>query len=477
MKLRTTLILLVVLAVVAGAWWMTRGLGGMPMQDPDPPKPEVVALFAQTPVDVSAIERFVITRPGKDEAVFVRTRGRWRIISPVVFNADAGTISQLLQSVAALRDLGPAESAPGNNPRAILTLHGEGEPRVVTFGRSLGGGLAQVQVDSGETRLVDNILHDFFDRYDPVDLLSKQLTLPTAYNTDTFAVQTLEGDTRLVRDDDRWLIDGDPSQPALSEPVPGYADIEGYLNIPNATKLERFVPLAEGIANPAAYGLSAETARVRIDYDYRDARGQERVATLSIGAPADPAGASYYATVTEPGQAASVVFVLPADYAIVLGKPADAFRDPRVFLAPLDEVERLVVEPDGHTGWWLGLTDARGSILAPGRASGAGVDRLRGALEGLIAQRAQGYVELATLDGGWGNPMRITLQPTHGREPEVVTIYFPDAAADPQDPTTMTQCLVACPGRSFGLLIDRAAVEDLLGVRELDLPFEEVVDP
>ena len=474
MKLRTTLILLIVLTLIGGAWWLTRGLGDAPATDPGVTDPKPIALFPQDTLDVAKIDCFEITRPGKDTAVFTRTRGRWQLTEPVVFGADASTVNQLLQSIAALRDLGPAQTDGRTaSPIATVTLHGDGEPRQLYFQETVGGGLAIIRVGAAEPRLIDDILHGFFRRYDPVDLLSKQLATPNAYNTDSVIIYSREGETRLDHADGQWVLNEDPGQLALSEPVEGCIDVAGYLNIPNATKIEAFIPLSQSTTHPAAYGLDPASARIRIAYRYRTTDGQNRQTTLSIGAPVDAQGNSYYAMLSAPDQASAVVFVLSAEFSIVLAKEADDFRDPRVFsLLPIqaERIELLGV-------WSLPLTDERGNLLDPRRARPISLAALREALTPLLSARSRDYVSDWQNTGRWEPTARVRVTPTLGGEPELVTFYrqlLPDESADTEPGDE--RYLAVRDQESVGMLIATDVVDAILALRDLELPFEASVE-
>jgi len=472
MKLRTTLILLAVLAVVGGAWWLTRGLTDAPPEEPADTTPEPTALFPEGTLDLAKIDRFDIVRPDGSHTTFTKNRGRWWITYPVWFSADDTTVRQLLQSVAALRDLGPAEPGGEANPTATISLYGDGDTRVILFDDTLGGGLGRVRVDNRGPRLVGDVLHDFLKRYDPVDLLSNQLNLPNAYNTLAFTLTTRDDRIEFRQHDGRWFIDDTYGQPVLDEPVEGCIDIAGYLNIPNATKIERFVPVAVANNNPTAYGLDDPEARVRIDYFYNAGDGQTRSATLTIGAPADPERNSYYAAVSEPGQPGSAVFVLPAEFSIVLSKTMTDFIDPRVYSITPAQVGR--VELLG--AWSLPLADERGSLIDPRRARSGSYAELRSVLEPLLSARSRDYQNYWETRGRWREAARLRIVPTLGGEPELVTFFKPappsdTAAQEPGD----TDYLALREHESVGMRIPAELVEALIEVGDLDLPFEAAV--
>lgn len=465
MNPRTTLILVVLLAAIGGAWWLTRGqadappppLGGMP-DDP-------VALFDAGEFEAQRITSITITRPGRAPVVIEKQRGRWRMTRPVAFAADDRTVTQFLQTIASYADLGETEQG-SREPQAEVTLdRTAGQPLTLKFGQRVGGGMARLTVGEQPARLVEGRIHDFLERFDPTDLLSKKLEAPSGYTTTAFTVTTPDGSTRLEQADGLWFIDGDPAQPALSEPVPGYIDVDGYLNIPNATSIERFEPLPN--APRSAYGL--DRPRVRIDYDATDTTGEPFRGTLLIGGPADTQGTLYYATYFRDGDANPVVFVLPADFSVVMAQPTDRFRDPRLFTLAPEQLDRIVVDGD----WVLTLTDEEGSIIGPGRTLDRTTTALRDRVTIIAEASAHGY--------GTVNPQAftngifsITLHPIGGGAPQRVRLYPPHAYKTEATDPDRRDYLAVREGESVGLLIPVEVLQALSDLEVMDIPLERV---
>ncbi len=462
MNPRTTLILVVLLAAIGAAWWLTRGQADAPPPETTPQGP--VALFEAGEFEHPLVTSITINWPGREPVRLEKQRGRWRMTSPVAFAADDRTVGQFLQTIAGYADLGATE-ANSNAPQAEVTVTMADQTLVLRFGERVGGGMARLAVGDRPARLVEGRIHDFLERFDPTDLLSKKLEAPTGYTTDAFTVTTLDGSTRLELADGRWLIDGDPAQPALGEPVPGYIDIDGYLNIPNATSIERFEPLPN--APPSAYGL--DRPRVRIDYEAADTTGAPFRSTLRVGGPADTEGTLYYATYAHAGDDSPVVFVLPAEFSVVMAQPTDRFRDPRLFTLAPEQIARIVVEGD----WTLDLTDERGSIIGPGRPLDRTMTGLRDRVTMLAEATAKGY--------GTVNPQAftngifsITLDPIGGGETQRVRLFPPHAYTTEAPDPDRRDYLAVREGESVGLLISIEVLQGLSDLELMDIPLERI---
>ncbi|XAL99200.1 DUF4340 domain-containing protein [Phycisphaeraceae bacterium D3-23] len=456
MNLRTTLVLLIVLLAVGAGWWLTRSL-------PDTPAPSTQTDDGPTPIfpaDVlkpQRIDRIEITQPGRPDVVLEQVRGRWRMTEPIAFEADAKTINQLIATLAAFADLGPAQGAAvdGSDAIAQLVLTGSDTTHTVFLGPRVGGGMGSILRGNQSPRLVADTLHGFFERYDPTDLLSKQLATPTAYGTTRFTVTTPQATTHLEQIDDQWYIDGDTAQPALNHPVAGYADIAGYLNIPSATPIERFV--VQPGADLSPYGLRRPS--VRIDYETPGLDGETDTSTLLIGSPTDAQRTSYFATYFHEGETRPVVFVLPAEFSIVMAKSADDFRDPRLFTTPPLEIERIEVR--GEENWAINLTDERGSIITPSRSISGDAALLRERVTALVTANAKGYMDPAEVDAEPYPPVTISVVPTLGRPAERVTFYYWDSTPQLANEAGEQHVIAIRESETRGMLIPWIAFEQL----------------
>ncbi|MEM9414483.1 MAG: DUF4340 domain-containing protein [Planctomycetota bacterium] len=463
MNLRTTLVLFIVLLAVGAAWWLTRSL-------PDTPAPtentadEPKTIFPADSLRPQRIDRIEITQTNKPPVVLEQERGHWRMVEPIRFDADAKIVNQLITTLAAFADLGPAPGAAidGSDAIAQLALTGKDTEHTVRLGPRVGGGMGALQRDGQTPRLVNDTLHGFFERYDPTDLLSKQLATPSAYSTSRFTITTPQSNTRLQRIDEQWYIDADTAQPALSEPVDGYPDVAGYLNIPNANPIERFV-IQTG-DDLAPYGLAQPS--VRIDYEVPGSDGQTKSSSLLIGSPTDAQNTSYFATYFQEGDLRPVVFVLPAEFSIVMAKSADDFRDPRLFTTPPLEIERIDVQ--GEDNWTLHLTDDRGSIITPARSISGDAARLRERVAALAGATAKGYMSPADVEDEPYPPVTITVVPTLGRPAERVTFYYWDSTPQLENEDGELHVIAVREGETVGMLIPWRVFEQFgeLGMNE-----------
>ncbi|MFI4860200.1 MAG: DUF4340 domain-containing protein [Phycisphaerales bacterium JB063] len=458
MNLRTTLVLLIVLAAVAGAWWLTRAL-------PDNPAPttntqnEPTPLFPPGTLKPQQVTRLEITQPGKPTVALEQHRGRWRMTQPLAFNADNKTINQLLSTLAAYADLGPAPAAApdGSDAIAQLTLTQNNNTQTLRLGPRVGGGMAPLQHNDHPPRLVADTLHGFFERYDPTDLLDKQLQTPTAYQTSRLTITTPQHTTHLQQINDRWYLNADTTQPALDTPVPGYVDVPGYLNIPNANPIDRFV--ISQSQDLAPYGLNRPS--VRIDYESPNPDDTTTASTLLVGSPTDARRTHYFATYFQQGETRSPVFVLPAEFSIVLAKTPDDFRDPRLFtLAPTD-LQTLTLETPGQPAWSLDLTDEQGSLLAPARSIAGDAAQRRETIAALCQATAQGYLNPSDIPADPHPPITLTLTPTLDRPAQRVTLYTWDSAPALLDDAREQHLIAIREGETQGLRIPQSLLDQL----------------
>lgn len=335
MNAKTTIALLVLLLAIGGAAWLL----GRPDPATHNPRPADTLnrqqLLSPEVINLKRLDRIEITRNGK-AYVFNNTDTGWRMTSPANAPVNPAAITELTTNLAALSYV-PGENdeqATGPDPVAgpAITLDAQGRRITLVAGETLGGGYCRVTLQQNEkqTRHTTEVaLHHLLTKLDLTALLANRLDTPTALTAQRVEINSEAGRVVLRREASRWYLgESGTDQRALSTFIDGFTSVPGYLNIPLAADVLRYLPLETD--NPAAYGLDQPRAVVRYTLTGSGEAGEARTAELRVGSPADNEKKTYFVSYRGPDSDRPVYAVMPWDFAAVLAKSADDFRDPRV---------------------------------------------------------------------------------------------------------------------------------------------------
>ncbi|MEM9418484.1 MAG: DUF4340 domain-containing protein [Planctomycetota bacterium] len=327
MNFKTTLVMLVLLTAIAGAYlWISST--GPKSGAPTPTLPDAL---------VTGREFKSITIEQQDLTLTLKKQeGLWWQTAPVRFPVTGEAIESLINGGLALvprkvfsydNESGTIASADAlqalglDPPRATVTYLSDTGVHQLHLGASNVAGSAYLQLEGDEqVYLVDTTLHGVALNADPKTWRPDQLPTLDANRVNRMSLTGGPQDLEFARTDEGWSLNPDGGERANDELVSRLALMAQHLrplsyasDDPNA--LSQF-----GLAEPRAVLTTA------------DATGSRQ--TLRLGQNADLAGNTVYATWSDTDEASPVVFTLPADPINELPRiTADMLRDPRVITA------------------------------------------------------------------------------------------------------------------------------------------------
>ena len=396
MNFRTTLILLALLAGTAVAYWLTRDTdtAAMPRGDENL---AVELLLAQSEFRFERINHFTLERPGKPTIDLAKTAGQWHMTTPGRFNINISKFDQLLTALRSIEVVERQSTSPTSHEElATVTLHAGDDLLTLHFGSQIGNGLGRIHLnETDDTYIIKDDLHNLLTSLAPSAMLASRLSTPTDIVSRRIEIISDRGEVTLHRINSKWYLDEQGRERALSEPLDDYIDVAGYLNIPNASDIVKFESLPAG--DLASYGFSHPRLVVR--YTYVDTDFTTKTSVLTIASPYDSSGKNYYATYTMQDDPQPVVFVLPAEFSIVMARIADEFRDPRLIETHPAKIASLRIEPAGAAPVELSFTSDQAE--ATGLPEGAQLNQARAneLINALATGRAMAYEPLP-LDQG-----------------------------------------------------------------------------
>ncbi|MEM9021760.1 MAG: hypothetical protein AAGC44_14465, partial [Planctomycetota bacterium] len=293
---------------------------------------------------------------------------------------------------------------------SITLASGDTEVNII-LEDELGGGYGWIvlSADALVQHKTEAAIHHLINNLDPLAFLSKRLGTPTGLTTTRLEIESAAGDVTIRKIDGRWYLgDQDTRERALSNIMTGFTNVPGYLNIPNAVDVVRYLPLETD--NPAAYGL--DQARIVIRYtETPGGHGETQTAEIRVGSPADPEKKTYFLSYQAPDSERPIFAVMPWDYATVLARPVDDFRDPRVIETQPALVQAVAGEGLGGSF----LIEFQVGEAAPEHAA------ITAALGGLAEARADDYLPADQLPGRAFASLSIT--PRIGGQAESLRVY------------------------------------------------------
>ena len=325
----------VMVAVLAGSWALTRTGGG---------EDRYTTLLSFDPL---AVKQMTLTRDGRTERLHRLESGAWVIEAEgESWPVDESVMRGALRKLVGLRG---EPSNSGFDTAATLSIDGESGPIAsieFSSGRLGGRGLASVDAGSGtETALIDGELLDVFTRSGLRPWRDRRALPLIGAGTTSVGVSSGEVGIELGRARGRW---------GLIAPFQERADgsrVEAVLRTLGALEFERFAgpeEAPETAALPAAIDLrlvrAGETLRQRLEVVGSVDLGGERVlVSVSLERNGDVwAGA----TGVVPREVLDEIPTDPAWYAsrrAIDLAPADAAR---IWIEPVEEAAQAPIQPD-----------------------------------------------------------------------------------------------------------------------------------
>lgn len=367
MKLRSTIILLIVAAVLAGFIFFF---------EKKQPTSRELAESEKTLVKFDEAKITGIEIVNGDTVIQLKKEGdAWKLVSPVRDRADAGVVSQLLSAAAGISKFGVVDDLGKDGKlkdalrrygvqqaKVRLKLTGDGAPDEIQFGKDTAfdrkiyarvGKEESVAVINNDLRnLITHGVENFRDR---------KLTPFESSTVTGLRIRTKSGDIDLSQIDNHWRINA---------PIKGRADDGKTLDLiskANNARIEEFVTQDEG--NLAKFGLTDPSGTLVFQ-----SKDSDNDVAIQIGAPTEKDKDKVYARI--PGRA-SIYVVSKAIGDVLNAKPND-LRDRKLARANVDLVDRITIERNGQARVVLARQEEKWNVIEPqaGAANRDEVNRL-----------------------------------------------------------------------------------------------------
>ena len=386
MNLRTSALLLGVVATLAALWWFTAGGGAGGTRPGADGSPGGEPLFESGPLAVR------VEREG-GEVVLRREGGLWSQVAPDWFplSEEAGReVARALAGAVARESFLPGRGGPTLeqaallDPDAAVEVVGPGGQTRVLLGESTPGGRSFALVEEspsaqlrGKVVVIPGELHAFaYGRRDG-GWFEREVPLPPMTAVASMALRGAGDATpvELVRSGGGWLLgdDGAPLRPEVAE---------GMAALTRELAVREHVTGAAASAGLGVFGLSPPAAA----WTLREAGGRET--RLLVGRTGGLGDDSVYGLLERTqGQSTlrSPVLRLPPSVLLLAGGRG-SLADPRAFpVAPADARVLRLVAPDGRTT--VVESEGEGPARVTGGAAEVDAERLLRALLGLTGER------------------------------------------------------------------------------------------
>lgn len=303
MSIRTTLVMVGVLAVLVVAWWLLPAPDYDAIEAPeDGESPVEAAQLLAAPLALDALEWIRIEAGAGESLAFRATGGHWAMASPRDVLADEAVLEQLVRTLSSLRSrqsfeperegspsLAEAGLAP---PRWRVTLGPEdGEAVTLAVGNTLPLS-SDTYVRVGDAARVDVVGHDLAGllRRPPLEYVERRV-MP-------FELGHVQGATFAIGEERFVFRRGAAGGWRVAAPVEAPAAAGRVEELLAALADVRAVAFEAGDAGQALYGFAEPHARIQLDARAQDdGEAGETTWTLVIGAPADAQEATRYARV------------------------------------------------------------------------------------------------------------------------------------------------------------------------------------
>jgi hypothetical protein len=427
MNFKTTIMLIVLLALLGGAWYLTRDTPGRETIEREraaaTPDRGGTAVFSAADLPTERVSRLTLVR-GDETIVIAREDQAWRQVEPVSFPISEWQGRTLVDRVATMRYADRFTPGRGDNPTlaelgldapaAVVTLDisaGDDAPartQTVRIGRTIASA-AYIQInDDPHVYAVNADVHRLLVGGKVADWRARSPTAPSEGAAERITLEREGQRIELTKIEGRWMLDPVRGDRADTDAV------RGLIGGISSLYINEFVTDKPAADSLAMYGLDRPRLTIRVE------TADESLQVL-IGGPFDLARESFFATWVRGDEQPMVVFTLGKAGIERFEKPADDLRDKRITLARLSEVNELTVrrrgQPDLHVvkkpeGWSF-ADDSVGYAVDTGA--------LNELLDAFIDARAVGFVTEPSLDG---EPQAtVVLNLVGGKAPERLSLY------------------------------------------------------
>ena len=381
MNVRTTLILLVLLTALGGAYLLVQSVDG---------DGRTVAEGPATPL-VTGRNFTTITIDQDGRTIKLRREGdRWWQVEPVRFVVANEAVEAIVNAALSLVPLdtvpvdgnGDAStSGPGlDPPAATVAFTSDAGTQTLHLGRGGVGNGATLRLDrEAVVHRVTPTLHDLVVDARPATWRPAGLAAPDPAAVRRIRLDLGDTTTHLTRTPDGWRLGPDADARAEDAAAEALAGLPGTLEVRAYVSDDADVLARYGLAEPeVAAAWSTATGETR---------------TLRVGRAADLADERVYATWSDTDAPSPVVLVLDRAAVEPLRADTDELRDPRLFAAEPGLVRGMRVERDGKVVLALDLQrDGRWAYAEPQPPYALDRELARQWVKALLANRDGGHL-------------------------------------------------------------------------------------
>ncbi len=346
MKLRTTLILLV---VVAGLALFIK------FYESKQPGTEEAARRAQNVLnfDRDKLDGIVIQN-GDDRIELRHHDGKWRLETPIKDQADSGAVDSLVSDLEfwqkdntiPAQDIEKEKNGLAeyglNKPKLRLQLLGKGMPPEILFGKEAAiEGKMYVRFDNSRDVFIaaQSVRNDIAKK--PEDFRDRKLTELTTAQVERVLLKTSAGEIELQKKGDHWQI---------VKPLRARGDdqkISDLIAQVTTARIEKFVADDRGDLRP--YGLAEPRGSMTLFAEGKNNQGQ----MLQIGALPEKEKNEVYVRFA----ARNGVYTLPKKIETILNTKPDDLRDRHLVRFETNILDRITIEAPGKTKTVLARKD------------------------------------------------------------------------------------------------------------------------
>lgn len=445
MNFKTTLVLILLAAVVAG-YFVLMELGTLsPRERARKAQSQGgspgAALFTDHNLEPDSITCLRIERADAPAVVLERSDDQWHQVEPVRFPLDTERVRPLLRAATELRsidrfqpstdseDNAPTRASVGlEPPRLTLAIESENERITLHLGdRSLGSNGYLALENDPHVYIVQDALHRRLLDQTVNDWRRRRLESPDITALGQINLNRREGRIALSRVDGQWTIDSAPPQRASRAAIQRVVDavqdarIEAFV-ADQPDSLSRF-----GLAEPRLTCTLRTAASPSTDETNHEA--QATTHTLRIGLPTDLRNEQFFATWSQNDQQPAVVFTLSAADIEPLEVELDELRDPRLLTTGAREIKAIKVERPNQPNLQLLRDVNQGFVFGePDPGYDMDYDAATALFEALATAEATGYrTDFTPTD----DPMALITVTQRGSEAtETLRLYRAESSED-----------------------------------------------
>lgn len=336
MSIRTTLTLLVILAIVGAAAFFLRPRADVNPWDKPTQNLEDKAhdpLLKTLGVDIHRITRITLMPAGKPALTLERTGDDWRLTAPIALPLKTGQVEGLiLAPLRETRDLGYAGPISHVITGGLELATADGAMRL-DIGPTTGAGTGLLET-GGKTYRTTSDLHDLFANLPPLAaLVDPQLDIPPAARVAKLTVASGSSRVAVLRKPGGFVLDQPGSPRASAEAMVAYCSALCALKI---------VELPQEAQTSAFFGFDHPAAQITLeDADHQTTR-------VDLGGPTALDAKRHFVRLTK-GDGAPLIAVVETAQIVGLPQGENFFRDTRIVLTKPADARRLRVEQDGKT--------------------------------------------------------------------------------------------------------------------------------